>query len=454
MHKKQNDMLNGSIAKAILYFFFPILLGTFFQQLYNTVDAIVVGNYVGKVALGAVGGTTGHLINLLVGFITGISSGATVVVAQFYGNNNSIKLHKAIKSSMFLGIILGFVISVVGYFLAPSLLIKMNVTADIFDMSLTYMRLYLIGLVPSMIYNSGAGILRAVGDSRRPLYFLIISCLVNIVLDILLVAYIPLGVSGAAIATLASQVISAILTLYVLKRANHNLAFRLRDLGYDKSLLSQIIIIGLPTGLQSCLYSFANVFVQSSVNSYGIDTIAAYTAFGKIDALFWMTSGAFGASVLAFCGQNFGAGNIQRVKKGLRVSLLLDFIISSSIALALYFGGSFFFSLFTNDENVILIGNQILRFLCPWWVLFIVIEVFSSGIRACGDSLVPMLFTCLGVGVFRIIWLLFYPSQNVIETLYCYPLSWIITSILLGGYFLQGGWLKRSLKAREKLMNN
>lgn len=452
--KNQLDMLNGNIAELILLFFLPILCGSLFQQLYNTVDAIVVGNFVGKQALAAVGGSTGTIINLLVGFVVGLASGATVVIAQYYGKHETEGVEKGVYSSMFLAISLGFVLTIGGIILTPWMLHLLNVPADILDYSITYMRIYLVGTIPSLIYNNGAGILRAVGDSKRPLYFLIASCITNIILDILFVVIFQWGVSGVAIATTISQIVSACLTLRVLSHTTESYSFHINKLTFDKDILLRIIEIGFPVGIQSCLYSLANLFIQSSVNSYGTDTVAAYTAFGKIDALFWNTSGALGQAVLTFCGQNFGAGKIDRVKKGIRIGIFIYFIGAGTISLVCYFGGDFLYHLFTQDTEVIRIGMDILKFICPLWATFCFVEILSSSIRACGDSLIPMIITAIGIGAFRIGWILFYPSTTIFDTLICYPISWVMTSIFFLVYYIQGGWLKKSLKQREKIFES
>ena len=283
------DILNGVMWQQILLFFFPIMLGTFFQQLYNTVDAIVVGNYVGKVALGAVGGSTGTLINLLINFISGLAGGATVVIAQSYGKNDMEGVKKGTESGMFLGITLGFVLMIVGIVSARQLLVWMDVTPEILPLAVSYMRIYLLGLVPTMIYNVGSGVLRAVGDSRRPLYFLVASCFINIVCDILFVCVFNLGVNGAALATIASQIFSCVLVLLALSKKGTCYHYRL-NLKYEADFLRKIVIIGLPTGIQSILYSISNLFIQAQVNGYGTDTIAAFTAFGKMDFQVWSKS--------------------------------------------------------------------------------------------------------------------------------------------------------------------
>lgn len=452
MKKMKIDLLNGVVWQQILIFFFPVFFGTIFQQLYNTVDAIVVGNFVGKEALGAVGGSTGTLTNLLVGFLVGLSSGATVVIAQFYGNRETERVPVTVSTSMVMSIVFGFILTVFGYMFAPQLLRLLNVPDDIFSYSVTYLRIFFIGLIPTLIYNTGSGVLRAVGDSKRPLYFLIAACITNIILDLVFVAVMNMGVAGAAIATVIAQVVSCVLTLFVLYRTEDCYRFNLKHIKFDKQILFQIIQFGLPTGIQSALYSVANLFIQASVNGYGTDTVAAYTAFGKIDATFWNASGAFGTSVLTFAGQNFGAGNIKRVKKGFHESILLYLIMSLSITGICYLFGPTLFRLFTPDEEVIKIGLSILYFICPFWSTFVFVEIFSSGIRACGDSLIPMVMTAIGIGAFRIAWIVLYPDQTIFEVLFCYPVSWILTSLLFVIYYIQGGWLKRSLKHRENMM--
>ncbi|MCH4207549.1 MAG: MATE family efflux transporter [Solobacterium sp.] len=453
MKRRENTMLTGPIGKELLLFFFPILFGTLFQQLYNTVDAMVVGNFVGTNALAAVGGSTGTFLNLLTGFMIGLSSGATVVVAQFYGNNNRAMVKKTVASGMWLAIVLGSILTVIAFLVSPQLLRLLNVPDEIFADSLIYLRVYLIGLVPTMIYNTGAGVLRAIGDSKRPLYFLIVSCITNIVLDIVLVAVCKFGIVGAAAATVVSQMASCFLTLRLLSHTDDCYEYQLREFSFDPVILKQIVVIGLPSGIQSALYSVANLFVQASVNSFGTSTVAAYTAFGKIDATFWNASGALGQAFMTFAGQNFGAGNVKRVKKGVKHGILIYVVGSALISTACWLLGPYIFRLFTPDTAVIEIGMGILHFICPFWVTFCLVEILSSGIRACGDSVIPTCITAAGIGAFRIAWIVLYPCASVYDALFCYPVSWIITSILFLVYYLQGGWLKRSLARREALMN-
>ena len=427
---ERRDLTKGNVYKQLLLFFFPVFLGYFFQQLYNTFDAVIVGNYVGKEALAAVGGTTATLLNLLVNFIIGLASGVTVIVAQSYGSRDLKKVNSTVRTGIFMGIVLGFIMMILGIIFAPYLLGLMGVPAEIYNYSLTYMHIYFCGLIPSMIYNVGTSVLRAVGDSRRPLFFLVIACITNISLDLLFVLVFKLEVFGVALATIISQLISAILTLLVLYRTDDCYHFTLKDLGFDKDLFGQIIKIGLPSGINSVLYSVSNLFIQATINGFGTNTIAAYTAVEKIDALYWNFDNAFGIATMTLVGQNFGAKNNERVKKSISASLILEGIGTLFIMVICYFFGIQLLHIFTNDASVISIGVMILQFLSLTWWLFIPIEVISSSSKACGEVFLPMIFSAIGICGIRIVYLLMFEFKDVISALYCYPISWFITDII------------------------
>lgn len=435
-------MLNGNIIQQILLFFVPVFLGYLFQQLYNTFDAIIVGKFVGKQALAAVGGSTSTMINLLVNFILGLSSGVTVLIAQYYGGGYFEEVKQSVKTGMFMAVVLGAIMSVFGYILTPWLLSLLNVPADIIDYSITYMRVYFCGSIPVLIYNVGSSILRATGDSKRPLIFLIIACITNIVFDVLFVTVFKLEVFGVALSTVLSELISCILILYVFKHTQDSYQYSLRDFGFNPNLLKKTLYIGLPAGIQSVLYSVSNLSIQKSVNNFGTDTIAAYTAFGKIDALYWNYDSAFGIAVMTVAGQNYGARNIKRVKDTTIKGTILELIGSIIIVLGCVLFGKNLLSLFTDDVNVINIGLQMLNFLALAWPIFNIIEVISSVTKACGDVMVPMIISAIGICVVRIVWLSVYPYKSVIEALWCYPISWIITSIAFVIYYVRGKWLK------------
>lgn len=452
MRKLQNPRANGItegvIWKQLLIFFFPILLGTFFQQLYNTVDAIVVGNFVGKEALAAVGGSTGTIINLLVGFFTGLASGATVIISQFYGANRIHETKDALHTSMALAIVGGFVLMVVGIIVSPYALKAMDTPDDIMDYSLTYIRIYFGGMIANMIYNIGSGILRAMGDAKRPLYFLIACCIVNLVLDLVFVVGFKMAVTGVAVATVLAQIFSAVLVIVALVRADESYRLSLKEIRFHFAILKQILYIGFPAGLQSVMYSVSNLIVQVSINGFGTDTLAAWTAFGKIDSMFWMVIGAFGISITTFAGQNFGAGKYDRIKKSVKVCLGMSAGATVFLSVFLLLTGPYIYHLFTSDQAVIEKGMDILNLLVPTYITFICIEILSGAIRGTGDSLIPTILTCVGVCVLRILWVVIaVPISPTIQTaISCYPFTWIITSILFVIYYLRGDWLRRRIE--------
>lgn len=448
----KNGITEGVIWRQILLFFFPILFGTFFQQLYNTADAIIVGNFVGKEALGAVGGATGTLINLLVGFFIGLSSGATVIISQYYGGGEHSQVSKAVHTSIAMAIVGGAAMMIIGLLGAPLALKWMGTPSEIMGYSLTYIRIYFIGIIPNMLYNVGSSILRAIGDSKRPLYFLIIACLTNIVLDLVFVVGFGWEVMGVAVATIISQAVSAILVMLTLMRSESDFQIHVKDLSFTPSILSKILIIGFPAGIQSVAYSLSNVIIQSSINGFGTDTIAAYTAFGKIDSLFWMTMSAFGVAITTFAGQNFGANKIDRMKKSVRVCLGMSIATALGLSVLFWFAGPIIYRLFTGDALVIEKGMEILRLLSPFFVTYVMIEILSGAMRGCGESLIPMLMTALGVCGVRVGWILLIAPQfqQLNITLACYPLSWSLTSVFFIFYYLYGGWLKRRIKIQQK----
>lgn len=432
-----NQITEGVIWKQLLLFFFPILFGTFFQQLYNTVDAIVVGQFVGTEALAAVGGPTGTLINLLVGFFVGLSSGATVIISQYYGAKREDKVGYAVHTSVAFSLIGGAALMIIGIVFAPMALEAMGTPPDIMGYAVLYIRIYFIGVIPNLIYNIGAGILRAIGDSRRPLYFLIASCLTNIVLDILFVTVLGMGVEGAALATIISQVVSAVLVTLVLTRTREMYRLIIRNIRLDIRMMKRIIQIGLPAGLQSVMYSSSNIIIQTGVNGLGTKTIAAWTAYSKIDSLFWMIISAFGISVTTFVGQNYGACKMDRVKKGIRVCLSLSVAATLGLSGFLYVFGKPIFEIFSNDAAVLEKGMEILHFLVPTFITYVAIEIYSGSLRGVGDCWIPMLITCIGICVLRVVWIVIaVPIKPDIKTvLFSYPLTWIITSVLFIIYY-------------------
>lgn len=442
--KLENPVLTGPIWKQLLYFFFPILLGSFFQQMYNTVDAIIVGQFVGKAALAAVGGSTSVLISFLVNLFTGISSGATVIIAQQFGAQRFDDVKRSVHTAMALTLLAGVAITVIGFVLSRPALLMMGTPDDILEHAAVYMQIYFLGSIASFVYNIGSGILRAVGDNKRPLYFLIAACLTNIVLDVVLVMGMNMGVAGAALATILSQVAAAVLVVFVLIKTSLPIRVDWKAISIDTVHLKSILRVGIPSGLQSNMYTISNIALQACVNSFGTNTVAAWTAFGKVDSFFWMILGAFGISITTFVGQNYGAGQYERVRKAVKTCLIMTFAASAGIGLLFCLFARPLLSLFTTDLEVLEIGMHILYWTAPFYVCFVCIEILSGTIRGCGNSLAPMLLTCFGVCVLRVAWVFFLiPIIPVFDmVIISYPVSWLITSILFIIYYRKANWLK------------
>ena len=445
---KVNGITEGRISSQLLLFFFPILFGTFFQQLYNTVDAIVVGQYLGTEALAAVGGGTGTAINLLIGFFTGLSSGATVIISQYYGAKDYKDTSKAIHTAIMIALIGGVLILAIGILFTRPILELIGTPDDVIDLAESYMRIYFLGSIFNTVYNMGAGIFRALGDSKKPLYFLIVSCLVNIVLDILLVGFTDLGVAGAAWATIFSQAASAVLVLIYLRKLDEDIKLKLRELKIDPMILTGTMRIGLPAGRQSVLYTISNLIIQANVNSFGTATAAAWAAYGKLDAVFWMAINAFGIAATTFVGQNYGARLYDRVRSGVKISLWMGGVMTiliSGLFLLLQDKG---LMLFTTDQEVLSIGVEILLILVPTWITYMPIEILSGVMRGCGKTLIPTIITVVGICVLRALWLEIVPAMNhtLLSVFFCYPLSWVITSAAIIIYYFFGDVLPKRKK--------
>ena len=442
---KANGITEGSIFGQLLLFFFPILFGTFFQQLYNTADAVVVGRFVGKQALAAVGGTTSTLINLMVGFFVGLSSGATVVISQYYGAKKADKVHWAVHTSVAFSVIGGVLFMAVGLVGARWALTAMHTPEDVMDHAVTYIRIYFLGMVPNLLYNMGAGILRAVGDSRRPLYFLIGSCFVNIILDVVLVAVLRMGVAGAALATISSQLFSAILVILCLTRTQDMYKVEWRKIRIDGRMLQRIIRIGIPAGMQSVMYNISNIIIQAGVNNLGTDNVTAWATYGKVDGLYWMMINALGISVTTFVGQNYGARRMDRVRKGAGACMVIGVVLTAIVSTALYFWGYLFIELFTSDPQVQLISQSLIRFMVPTFITYITIEILSGTLRGVGDAWMPLIITGVGVCLVRVIWIIFaLPHFNtILAAAFCYPMTWALTSAAFAVYYYFFSSLKR-----------
>ena len=422
-----NQITEGIIWKQLLIFFFPIVFGTFFQQLYNTIDTVIVGHFIGKGALASVGGSSTQIVNLVVGFFTGLSSGASVIIAQFYGAKDERSVQESLHTAYAFSILGSIVISIPGVLLAPHMLRWMNTPSELIQDSTLYLRIYFAGILFVFIFNVGSSILRAIGDSKHPLYYLVICCLLNIILDILCVVWLDMGVAGAAAATFFSQAVSAALVTRKLMISGGIMKLSLKKLRFHANVLRSQLRIGMPAGFQSIMYSLSNVIIQTALNNFGTDTVAAWSVYGKLDAVFWMISGAIGISITTFVGQNFGARKYDRVKKSVRVCLGIDTLISVVLVVFFLLLRNPLFAIFTNDPDVIRIGCEMMALITPCYMFFICIEVLSGALRGIGDVIIPTLITLGGVCIFRILWLIgalrIRPTVGAI--ILSYPFLWL-----------------------------
>ena len=436
---EKNQITEGVIWKQLLIFFFPIVIGTFFQQIYTTADSIVVGRFVGKEALAAVGGSVNQIVNLVVEVFVGLTSGASVIVAQFYGAKDKKNLNKTLHTSYAFGIVTGFVVAVVGLLVTNTVLELMKTPQELMADSRLYLHIYFCGMIFNIIYNMGASILRAVGDSRRPLYVLMVTCGLNIVLDILLVVIFRLGVMGVAIATVSCQGISSILVTAMLMKEHPLFQLKLREIRFYRVSLISVLRIGIPAALEATMYTIANLIIQVFVNELGTDTVAAWGTFAKIDAVYWMVVNAFGISITTFVGQNYGAGKVKRMRKSVGICLGMSYAGAILVSGVLYALAGPLYRLFTTDENVVRIGVDMMHFLLPSYFMYVVIGILSGALRGAGRVLVPMLLTCGGVCLIRIVWMFgVFPGHPGINTIMLsYPVSWGITAVLFIIYYFR-----------------
>lgn len=443
--RARQQITEGVIWKQLLIFFFPILMGTFFQQMYNTVDTIIVGRLVGTEALAAVG-ATGPLVSMVNGFFIGVSSGATVVLSQAYGAEDRKGVSDSIHTGVALSLLLGVMLTAIGICLGGRVMGWMGTPENCMADATTYLRIYFAGSIGTVVYNMGAGILRAMGDSKRPMLFLMVTCILNVVLDLLFVAVLHMGVAGAALATVLSQMISAVLPIVVLLRQKED-RLELRKLRIERSLLGRILRIGIPAGLQFVTFDFSNVLIQSGINSFGDITMAAWTSYGKTDALVWMISGAFGVSITTFVGQNFGAQKYSRIRQGAWTCLALSIAMVCALNVTLLLFRSQILGIYTDNPEVIAVGSMVMLSIMPFEFLFMPIEVFAGTMRGVGNSLMPTLITGSCVCLFRVVWLMTAVRHwHSLKTLtLSYPLSWALAAAVFLVVYFKGNWLRRRI---------
>ena len=437
-------MTGGSISKLLIAFAIPLLMGNLFQQLYNTVDSLVVGNFVGKEALAAVGSTT-PIINTLVMFFGGVAVGASVIISRYFGAHDDEKLHTAIETTMALTFVSSILCTVLGIYIAPALLRFMDTPEDVLPEAATYLKIYFAGVSGLLIYNMTSGILRAVGDTKRPLYFLILSSIMNIVLDLIFVIYFHMGIAGVAYATIISQFVSSILVLTILTRSTENYRFVWKDLCFNKKMLSQICKVGFPVGLQQAVTSFSNVYVQSYINSFGSSCMAGWSSYVKIDSFLMLPLQSMAQASTTFASQNIGAKNVKRVKDGTKTALLLSSAVIFVLAAILWIFAPQMTALFNQDPEVIYYGTLFLRLCVFAVVLCCPNQIYAGTLRGAGDAKNPMYIMLFSFVVFRQIYL--YLVNRFAYSPYTigfgYPAGWLLCTILMTVCYRFSGWEKK-----------
>lgn len=425
------DMTQGSITKHLINFSLPLLLGNLFQQLYNMVDTWVVGNYVSNEAFSAVG-TVGPVINTLIGFFLGLSSGAGVVISQYYGAGREGKVRQAVHTALMLTLVLGVVFTAAGIAMTPLMLQLMKTPAEVAPEQAAYLRIYFAGVMGLLLYNMGSGILRAVGDSRRPFYFLVVSAVLNTVLDLLFVIKFHMGVEGVAYATIIAQAVSALLTLWVLMRAEGGIRLELRALRFTWSVLRQIVAVGIPAALQMAITAFSNVFVQSYINYFGPDCMSGWTAYTKVDQLVILPVQSISMANTTFVGQNLGVGDTPRAKKGVRISLWLSVAVTAVLLIPVLLFAPDLTAFFNSKAEVVSYGALLLRLLSPFYFFFCINQIYAGALRGAGNSQMPMWIMLGSFVVFRQIYLYImsnYISNEIIPIALSYPAGWFVCSV-------------------------
>ena len=437
-HGGTRDMTRGPILQHLLVFAVPLLFGNVFQMLYNTVDSIVVGNFVGKEALAAVGSTT-MIINLLVFFFNGFSVGAGVVIGQRFGAKEYDRLHTAVETTMALTFVFCVLFTMIGMGYVRPMLRFMATPDDVFDSAASYLRIYFAGIAGLLIYNMGSGILRAVGNTMLPLMFLVLTSLLNIVLDLFFVVVLGLGVEGVAYATILSQFISAVLTLLLLSRTREMYRMTWHDLRIDREVSGLIFSVALPAGIQSVLTAFSNTFVQAYINFFGSSCMAGWSCYNKLDQLVFLTTQSIAMAATSFVSQNIGAEQEERANRGTFVSIALAVSTILAVGSILVVNAGAAVRLFTQDESVIAFGVMFIRTNTLFVLFNGVNHVLAAALRGRGDSRGPMVIMLLGFVLFRQIYLFVltrYISNTPRPVGFSYPVGWMLTMVMETGYFL------------------
>ena len=445
--RRDVDMTSGNVYGLLIRFAVPLLLGNLFQQLYNTVDTWVVGNYVGKEAFSAVG-TVSPIINMLIGTFLGLSIGAGVVISQYYGAKQEQKVSETVHTALVMTAILGVLFTFIGVLMTPPMLRLMKTPAEVFPEAQRYLTIYFSGIFGLLLYNMGAGILRAVGDSQRPFYFLVLSTTLNIGLDLLFVIVFHMGVAGVAYATILAQGLSAVLVLLLLMRAKNCVRVSLRALKLHMDPLKKIVKVGVPAALQRAITSFSNVFVQSYINYFGADVMGGWTAYTKVDAFLFLPMLSVASGATTFVGQNLGVNNVERARKGVRAAMVIAMACNLIIMVPVIVFAPALVRFFNGTPEVITYGTLFLRMMSPFYVLTCVNQILAGSLRGAGDSKTPMFIMLGSFVLFRQIYLFVvthFISNAIVPVAISYPAGWLVCSIATVIYYKFAHWEKHRL---------
>ena len=428
---KNNNLTEGKIWKVMLKFVLPIFLGTLFQSLYTTIDAIIIGRFAGKDAFAAIESVL-NFQRLPITFFVGLSSGATIIISQYFGAKRKEDISKASHTAILFAIVGGLLLSVLSCILSPFFIRLIKVPKEIFYQAQAYTIICFSGIMVSMIYNIGSGILRALGDSKTPFYILIVSNILNIILDLILVIVFRLGVIGVGFATLISQIASAILIFIILLRTKLDCKIYINKIRFYKKYLKEIFRLGLPIGVQSVLYPISNTVIQSSINTFGVNSIAAWAISGKLDFLIWTVSDAFSVAISTFVGQNYGDKKHQRARDGIKIALIMSMIAIFVISFTLYFYNKPLAYFLIKDKNIVDLTSEVIHLIAPLYFMYVIGDVLSGAIKGTGNTLHPMVINIFGICICRILWIFLIVPLNptFFMVLYGFIVSWIITALI------------------------
>lgn len=451
MARTQTRMTEGSIPGLMLRFAAPLFFGNLFQQLYNTADALIVGRYLGDSALAAVS-STGSLIFLLISLFEGIAAGAGVIISRYYGARDNEKLHSAVHTSVAFALATGVILTVLGTLLTPWILRLMGTPEDVMPLAVTYTRIFFAGSLTLVMYNSLRGVMQAVGDGKDPLIFLAISSITNVILDIVFIRFFHTGVGGAALATVISQLISAVLCFRKLLLTQEEYRVSIRDIRFEKGMLRLIISYGLPSGLQNSVIGFANVVVQSNINAFGTMAMSGLGAYSKIEGFAFLPITSFNIALTTFVGQNLGAGEYARTKRGARFGIICAVCMAELIGVLFYLAAPVLIGLFTEEPEAIAFGVEKVHICALFFCLLAASHSYSAVLRGAGKAVVPMIAMLAFWCVIRVAFLqIAVPIFKTIAVVnWVYPLTWFLSTVFLTIYYFKADWIHTFEKEAAK----